>query len=84
MELTWKEVGESDGVNKGKVMVVASSKCAAGNCLRLGGSNTSLTGRSVYRSVPLTLVTSATLTFKYPRAGNLIHQWHGECAGFQG
>ena len=60
----WTEAGESDGVNAGKVMVVANSKCAAGNCLRLGGSNTSLTGRSVSRAVPLVLVTSATLTFK--------------------
>jgi len=60
----WIEVGESDGVNNGKVTVVTSTKCAAGNCLRLGGSNTSLTGRGVYRPVPLTLVTSATLTLK--------------------
>ena len=60
----WVEVGESDGASKGKVMVVAGSNCAAGNCLRLGGSNTSLAGRGIYRPVPLALVTSATLTFK--------------------
>jgi hypothetical protein len=60
----WKEVGESDGANKGKVMVVANSKCAAGNCLRLGGSNTSLTGRSVSRAAQLNNATSTTLTFK--------------------
>jgi serine protease AprX len=60
----WVEAGESDGVSAGKLMVIASSKCAAGNCLRLGGSNTSLTGRSISRAVPLGLVTSATLTFK--------------------
>ena len=60
----WTEIGESDGVSKGKLLVVSSSYCAAGNCLRLGGSNTSITGRGVYRSIPLALVTTATLTFK--------------------
>ena len=61
--LTWKEVGESDGVNSGRVRVAANSNCAAGNCLRLGGSNVSLAGRGVYRPAPLVSVTSATLTF---------------------
>ncbi len=61
--LTWKEVGESDGVNSGRVRVAANSNCAAANCLRLGGTNVSLAGRGISRSVPLVMVTSATLTF---------------------
>ncbi|MBE7435915.1 MAG: S8 family peptidase [Anaerolineales bacterium] len=61
--LTWKEVGESDGATKGKVTVVTSNECAAGNCLRIGGGKTSISGRGIYRPAPLALVTSATLTF---------------------
>ena len=38
----WIEVGEIDGTVKGKVMVVANSFCAAGNCLRIGGGITRL------------------------------------------
>jgi serine protease AprX len=64
---TWTELGESDGVNAGKVRAVSSSKCYAGNCLRIGGQNVSIKDVGAKRKVDLSQAFRATLSFQYRR-----------------
>ena len=64
---SWQEWGESDGVSSGRVRVYYSSRCAAGNCLRIGGDESSIEGRGAGREVNLSNATTATLTYSYRR-----------------
>jgi serine protease AprX len=57
----WTEIGESDGTGSGNVRVVASSHCAADNCLRIGCG--SIVGDGASRKVDLSGATLATLSF---------------------
>lgn len=63
----WVEQGEADGPDSGRVRVVSDTRCATGNCLRIGGDEVSINGRGVLRSADLSGATSATLTFSYRR-----------------
>ena len=68
---SWQEFGESNGPTSGTVEVVTASesgfRCAAGNCLEIGGSEVSINNDGVSRIANLTGATSATLTFSYRR-----------------
>lgn len=65
---SWQEIGESDGVSRGKVRV-NNSLCTSGNCLRLGtpsgGSASTYSNRGIVREVDLSNSSSATLSFEY-------------------
>ena len=63
----WQEVGESDGPSSGRVRVYSDSRCAAGNCLRMGGDEVNLNNRGAMRTANLSGATSATLSFSYRR-----------------
>jgi len=61
----WQELGEADGPGAGRVEIETSSFCAAGACLKIGGSLKSLAGMGVSREADLTGAISATLSFVY-------------------
>ncbi len=61
----WQEVVEADGVGAGVVRVVASTACASGNCLRIGGGTIDM--RGLRRAADLSGASSAMLTFSYRR-----------------
>ena len=63
----WQEQGESDGASSGLVRVVSSSRCASGNCMRIGGNSVDITGFGLVREADLLGAVSATLTFSYRR-----------------
>ncbi|MEM7585786.1 MAG: S8 family serine peptidase [Acidobacteriota bacterium] len=68
----WQEIGESNGTGSGFARVRSNSKCAAGNCLRLGANRDdegSVSDRGVWRQMDLSAATSATLSFEYRRDG---------------
>jgi len=59
----WRELGESNGPTSGRVRVLASNRCAATNCLRIGGAGVDINGRGAEREVDLSGTPTATLTF---------------------
>jgi cold shock CspA family protein len=61
----WLEVPLANGPTSGELQVVANSRCAAGNCLRIGPGD--VTGRGAFREVDLSGANSATLTFSFRR-----------------
>jgi len=61
----WLEIVEADGVNAGTIRVVASTACASGNCLRIGGGT--INTRGIRRVANISGATSAMLTFSYAR-----------------
>lgn len=63
----WQELGESDGPGAGEVEVLLDARCAAVNCLRIGGNNVNINGRGASRQADLSAAASATLTFSYRR-----------------
>jgi serine protease AprX len=63
----WVEIGESDGINSGKVEL-AKYDCVSPYCLEIGGEFSS--NRGVYRQVDLQDAASATLSFAYKVSGN--------------
>ena len=63
----WQEIGESDGPNSGRVVVVSSSYAASGNALRIGGDDVYMGSRGLSRQANLSGAASATLTYNYRR-----------------
>lgn len=67
----WQELGESNGPTSGKVRVVASvSSCSNGNCLRIGGVDSDITGSAASREADLSSATTATLSFTVARTSS--------------
>ena len=64
---SWQEIGESDGPNSGRVVVVSSSYAASGNALRIGGDEVYIGSRGFSRQANLSGAASATLTYNYRR-----------------
>ncbi len=63
----WQEMGESDGPGDGRVRVRYGSRCAAGNCLRIGGDEVNINNRGASRAADLSGAAWATLSFSYRR-----------------
>ncbi|MBT8193302.1 MAG: tandem-95 repeat protein [Acidimicrobiia bacterium] len=63
----WQELGEADGPSSGRARVVASTRCLAANCFRIGGDEVSITGRGVLREADLSAADTATLTLSSRR-----------------
>ena len=64
----WQELGESDGVNQGRVQVKPGPWCASTRCLRIGSNDEeSIAGRGASREADLSGFASATLSFSYRR-----------------
>lgn len=63
----WQELGESDGPSSGRVRIYFHSRCATGNCLRMGGDEVNLSNRGVMRTADLSGAASATFSFSYRR-----------------
>jgi hypothetical protein len=59
----WQELGELNGPTSGRVRVLASNRCAATNCLRIGGAGVDINGRGAEREADLSGTPTATLTF---------------------
>ena len=64
----WQEFGESNGANRGRVRTRYSSRCAAGECLRIGGDETSINRKGLRRQLDTSAAHSITLTFSYRRS----------------
>lgn len=60
----WKEIGESNSAENGRIQIRESNKCADDNCLKV---NSSTNGRGISRSLDLSNTEGATLTFDYRR-----------------
>lgn len=73
----WQEIGESNGVENGRIQIRESNRCAEGNCLRV---NSSTDGRGVSRSVDLSNTEDATLTFSYRRNSTVANNVHFEAS----
>ena len=63
----WLEFGESNGPGRGRVRTSSSSRCASGECLKIGGDETSINNIGLYRQTGTFGATSITLTFSYRR-----------------
>lgn len=59
---SWKEIGESADLTNGKIRIGSYSNCASGSCLRIG---TEEENRGIQRSINLSHVSEATLSFDY-------------------